>query len=68
MQATDYVRSLWKFIHMLSMIRTGITLILGHGIKGQGQLWYFCLWNLIGPKQISLYAPAWMVRRGVYYM
>ena len=27
-----------------------------------------CLWNFIGPKQISFYAPAWMVRRGVYYM
>ena len=27
-----------------------------------------CLWNLIGPKQICFYAPAWMVRRGVYYM
>ena len=41
MQVTDYVRSLRKFIHMLSMIRTGTTLILGHAIKGQGHLWYF---------------------------
>ena len=41
MQTTDYVRSLRKFIHMLSMIRTGTTLILGHDIKGKGQLWYF---------------------------
>ena len=27
-----------------------------------------CLLNLIGPKQISFYAPALVVRRGVYYM
>ena len=47
MQATDYVRSLWKFIHVISMIRTGTTVILGHCFKGQGQLWYFVCETLL---------------------
>ena len=39
-QTTVLVRSLSNFTCKLCMMRRGILLILGHGVKGQGQLWY----------------------------
>ena len=58
---------------MLSMIMAGTTFILGHGIKGQGQLWYFVYKKLL-PRNIfvfmrrpglfggTLYTCSWVVR------
>ena len=62
MQTTDYVRSLWNFIHMLSKIRIVNTLILIYGIKSQGYPLYLLARNT------RFYAPAWMVRRSIYYI
>ena len=56
MHATDYVRSLWKFIHMFSMIRTGTTLILGQDIKGQGQQLYFVCETILARNRLVLCA------------
>ena len=49
-----------KFIHMCAMIRTWTTLILGHGIKGQGQLWYFVFETLLARNRlVSMRRPEW---------
>ena len=37
-QTTDFAASLSNFTCMLLMMRGGTLLILGHGVKGQGQL------------------------------
>ena len=45
---TVFVQSLSNFICKLWMVRGGTLLILGHGVKGQGQLWhsvYKTLWT-----------------------
>ena len=44
---TDFAQSLSNFTCKLWMMRGGTLLILGHGVKGQGQLWhsvYKTLW------------------------
>ena len=46
-QTTVFVQSLSNFTCRLWMMRGGTLLILGHGVKGQGQLWhsvYKTLW------------------------
>ena len=40
MASTVFARSILNFTCKLWMIRGGILLILGHGVKGQGQLWH----------------------------
>ena len=47
-QTTDFGRSPSNYICKLCMMRGGTLLILGHGVKGQGQLWhslYKALWT-----------------------
>ena len=39
-QTTVFAQSLSNFTCRLSMMRGGTLLIMGHGIKGQGQLWH----------------------------
>ena len=38
--ATVFAQSLSNFTCTFAMIREGTLLILGHGVKGQGQLWH----------------------------
>ena len=46
---------------MFSMIRTGTTLILGHGINGQGQLWYFICETLLARNRlVFMRRPEWL--------
>ena len=46
-KTTVFAKSLSNFTCKLCMMRGGTLLILGHGVKGQGQLWhsmYKALW------------------------
>ena len=40
----------WKLLKS----RRGTVLILVHGVKGRGQLWYFFVWNLVGTIQTTV--------------
>ena len=40
-QTTVFAQSLLNFTYKLFMMRGGTLLILGHGFKGQGQIWHF---------------------------